>query len=931
MELTPIYDAYINERLNEGHSISEIKLLCCADANGAAECLEDLIDCWGWEEDTTLEEWANYVEDYRRENPIPIEVKSATVGHPLNEIDVRGILGNNRSSSYRLRDVFKSKGLNNASIRSIESSAGAILNRLSFDTRECGPIKGLVFGSVQSGKTANMEELVSLAADSEWNIFIILSGTIEGLRMQTMERFKADLTASPSISWRHIDLSGEDKDLPVSALSFNAPREKRTGERYVITCLKHKSRLTRLINWLYSDKDRARRMRVIVIDDEADQASINTAPILDDEDADEYEQERKEINRLIVCLANGLLADGSKPAVHLQAMNYVSYTATPYANVLNEGPGESLYPKDFVHSLDAPDEYFGVNVIFGNNEMVDESGNSLAPGLDIIRRVPDEDIALMKGAHKAGVGKVPSSLRDALQWFLCCVGVLRHRGYSKPISMLVHTSGRSVDHEVDYQLVESYLKMTPREEVLVGCKCIYDYETSRFNYQSFIENFSSYGLRDQMDKILPAFEDIADEISELLTSVGNIRIASDGGFSYSPGINLCIDNCYSDRDAPEGVKMRLEYPTKEQLCEMQKAPTFVVVGGNTLARGLTIEGLVCTFFTRNVRQADTLMQMARWFGYRRGSELLQRVWLSEEIDKKYRALSKVEMNLKLEIEQFEKQGLRPADLGVKVLAMPEIKKFTLSSKDKTQSAVSVDFDFRGRSYEVTEFDSDEEVLSRNIELTTEFLETLTSNGAPQQIGSAFIWKGVSTDLVISYLSNYGLSRHSSFSDSDIKELSCWLRGRALELFDSWNVAVAGKSNAPSGTWECGGVTGLPRVERSKKSSVLEWVDIGSLRSGSDAVCDVDRSSLNEAQKAILDAGSRNSDVGAKRSRLGLGRTPLLLIYRIDSASTGCRSGRLPIGTKSDIVSFSVILPGEKYGMGTTAYAIKLKKGWSCRY
>ena len=135
----------------------------------------------------------------------------------------------------------------------------------------------------------------------------------------------------------------------------------------------------------------------------------------------------------------------------------------------------------------------------------------------------------------------------------------------------------------------------------------------------------------------------------------------------------------------------------------------------------------------------------------------------------------------------------------------------------------------------------------------------------------------------------------------------------------------------SGTWECGGVTGLPRVERSKKSSVLEWVDIGSLRSGSDAVCDVDRSSLNEAQKAILDAGSRNSDVGAKRSRLGLGRTPLLLIYRIDSASTGCRSGRLPIGTKSDIVSFSVILPGEKYGMGTTAYAIKLKKGRSCRY
>lgn len=925
MDLARIYDTYINERLNEGHTISEIKLLCCADSDEAEERLEELIDSWGWNEETTLEEWVNYVEDYRKENPIPIEVKSATVGSSINEIDVRSILGNNRSSSYRLRNVFRQKGLNNASIRSVESSAGAILNRLSFDTRESGPIKGLVFGSVQSGKTANMEELVSLAADSEWNVFIVLSGTIESLRVQTMERFKIDLTASPSVSWRHIDLSGEDKGLSVSTLSFNAPREKRTGERYVITCLKQKSRLTKLINWLYSDKDKARRMRVIVIDDEADQASINTAPILDGEDAVEYEQERKEINRLIVCLANGLLADGSKPSVQLQAMNYVSYTATPYANVLNEGPGESLYPKDFVHSLDAPDEYFGVNVIFGNNEMNDESGNSLAPGLDVVRIVPDMDIAQMKGLHKKGAGPIPPSFRDALDWFLCCVAVLRFQGYCKPVSMLVHTSGKAADHDADYQMIESYLGTTPREQIIAECERIYEYETNRFSYDSFIKSFSSYGLREHMNKVLPAFKEISDEVSDLLVDVGNIAIADEGDFSYSPGINLCIDNCYSDRNSPDNIKMRLVYPTKEQLQGMRKAPAFIVVGGNTLARGLTIEGLVCTFFTRNVGQADTLMQMARWFGYRKRYELLQRIWLSEEIDKKYRALSKVEMNLKLEIEQFEKQNLRPDELGVKVLAMPEIKKFLISAKDKMQSAITAEFDFKGRSYEVTEFDSAEEILKKNIELTTSFLNGLTMHEAPRQIGSAYVWEGVSTDCVITYLSSYEMSKHSSFTSDDIAELSHWLRGRAAGMFDYWNVAVAGKTNAPSGTWVCGSVSGLPRVERSRKLRVSEWVDIGSLRSGSDGVCDIDRSILSEERRALLDAGGRNADVGAKRSKLGFGRIPLLLIYRIDAASMRCSADRVPIGTENDIISFSVIIPGEKYGMGTSSYVVKLNK------
>ena len=121
--------------------------------------------------------------------------------------------------------------------------------------------------------------------------------------------------------------------------------------------------MEKLIDWLYDDPNRTQKLRIVVIDDEADQASINTAEITSEE-----EQERCAINRLIVNLVNGKKSDGIKADVSFQSMNYIAYTATPYANVLNERPGESLYPKDFICTLPESQEYFGPRVIFGNDE-----------------------------------------------------------------------------------------------------------------------------------------------------------------------------------------------------------------------------------------------------------------------------------------------------------------------------------------------------------------------------------------------------------------------------------------------------------------------------------------------------------------------------------------------------------------------------------
>lgn len=917
--ISEVYDSFIREALENSWTIEQVKMLGCENCSEAGKKLEELIEDEGREDSLTLECWAEYVETYKKVNPIPIEIESATLGAITIQEDLSSLLSGPDSSWKALKAEFSGPvGLSADSIRDIESSGHSVVYRLRSDTRDTGTVKGLVFGSVQSGKTANMEALISMAADSYWNIFIILSGTIENLRIQTRDRFARDLKNTQAIAWKHIDLAGDDARMSASQLKLNVMGDYTYGMRYVITCLKNKSRLTKLINWLYSDKDKARRMRIIVIDDEADQASVNTALILSGEEAEQYEQDRREINRLIVCLANGLLADGAEPDVEMQAINYISYTATPYANVLNEPPGKSLYPKDFVHSLAAPKEYFGVNVIFGNPEYVDDEGRCLAPGLDVVRIIPKEDVDDLKEAHNDGWGASPRIMERAICWFLCCAAVLRSRGRKKPISMLVHTSGKGIHHKVDYTMIRDFISKTSHEALQQACSDIYEEETTRFTYADLARDFSSYGLLDKMDKALPSFESIKDEIAELVSDVGNIEYAGDDKFIYSRGINICIDNCYSDREADEGVKMRIVYPNAHQLSTMAKAPVFIVVGGNTLARGLTIEGLVCTYFTRDSSQADTLMQMARWFGYRKGCELLQRVWITEEVWTKFRALSKVEANLKEEIKQFEERGVRPENLGIKVRTMPEVRKFALSAKRKMQMADPCDYDFTGYSYEITEFDSDGETLRRNIEISESFLRNITKKSAPKARGNAVVWEKIASEDIVEYLAAYVVSSHSSVTREDLEVLSKWLLGPNAERIDCWNVAVAGKHDGPSGSWAVEGSVPLPKVERSKKSTIGGWIDIGSLRSGSDALCDVDIDTLPAEKKREIREGGINKNVGQKRATIGLGKVPLLLIYRIDSLSSRSSATRAPIATPCDVISFSAIIPGDKHAGGNVS-------------
>ena len=894
---------WIASKLDENKTFDEIKSLCVGYSAVASE-LEYYQEELGWPDQLTVDSWISLVDYYCEKHKriqwvISDPVKGVDTGKFTNSFQA---MDGDQSSWFQYKKALTQQ-MSDRSIANIETSCQWILNHLSKDTRRIGPVKGLVTGSVQSGKTANMEGLVSMAADYDWNFFIVLSGTIENLRVQTRDRFKKDLKNSEgTVFWKTLDFSGEDKSFSQSELKLNSTQAPgQFAYRYVCVCLKNSGRLTKLLKWLYEDPNRTSKLRVLILDDEADQASVNTAKIVDDPD----EQERKKINQLIVNLANGKQFDGSEPAVKMQAINYISFTATPYANVLNESSTVSLYPKDFVCTLPEAYEYFGLQVIFGNNE-------EEYPGMGITREITPGDMNELKKAQKGEVPGLPDSMYTAIAWFLCASAVLRLKNHKKSISMLVHTSATIDHHFAIYNKIDTWLSQ--RSVVISKCQEVYSAEAELVSKEDLINANPNYSLIDAVDDKYPPFTDLVDEINEILDDITSIKLSEDGDFHYSNGLHLCVDNYKANRWGDADEYLRVVYPSDDQLKQCERAPLFLVIGGNTLSRGLTIEGLVCTYFARSVNQADTLMQMARWFGYRKGFELLQRIWLDYSSLQKFEALAKIDMDMKNEIEDYMGKGLSPAALGVRIRNVPDIARFVITSKNKMQSAEYTDFDFTGLSYETTDFDNGVELLN-NLKKTEQFINDLKSKQNPRYstFAKAFVWDHVSYDVVKAFIDKYHVSEFSPLK-KNLPYFDQWMSAQNEDgRYLKWNIALIDGDNHSS-EWE---EIGLPAgsIRRSQKKTVETHIDIGSLRSGLDALCDVRESELSDEQLEELRTVKKEKKlIISKRCLFDLEDEPLLLIYRIKKGEGNSSAGnRKPLESDEDIIGISLIISGDKVG------------------
>lgn len=797
---------------------------------------------------------------------------------------------------YRER-LLHEKNFSESSVDRIEAECFNILKHLKKETKD-NPVKGMVVGSVQSGKTANMAGLIAMAADNGWNLFIVLTGTIDSLRIQTRDRLDDDLRSQES------DIRFELLENPKKNDAQNLLSKMRLGESdgvaYLCVCLKNSSRLKDLYGWLNSDKNK-RSLRILLIDDEADQASINTA---------KPDKERKAVNRWIVQMVNNISRSGKKSSgaanYDYEAMNYVCYTATPYANFLSEGSEESLYPRNFITVLRPPNTYFGQTEIFGLPDQ------DWAPGLNIVSTefsVDNEARAICRGSEQAQPGLV-----EALCWFVCCVGVQRFREYTKPVSMLVHTSMRKDDHKKMAEAIQYCLGRNNGIITISRCQAVYDKVKSFISAPDLCRDYpGGFGINEKEINGYPEFSAIKPHIEELLEfNASNIQIDEEGEPKYHRGIHICIDNSSGDTLPGdwESVMPRLIYPKKE----LGFATAFIVVGGNTLSRGLTIEGLVSSYFGRSVKQMDTLIQMGRWFGYRPGYELLPRIWMSEKTYDDFQLSADVDYALRSFIRSYY-------DIYTPEEFPPLVKKFSkvgylvdVTAANKRRAAVE-DFDFSGQTISTPSLVDDEDFQESNMRVVRDFLAKAGKWEYSSIQKSDPVWRNVPNETVFKeFMERFDFNQGGDRNGfSEIGELKKWMKNRDLS---NWNV-VFGSVDSNEKKFEISDnleVGMISRSVRKKRSKNDRYAMIASLSNPSDLIADVDRDSMSPENKKEFDSlkGKTSQNSGRMRIIAGLGNTPLLILYCIDKDSKA-RAGstrRYDLNAKTDMIGVCVVLPSD---------------------
>ena len=925
----PFYDQprnWIKVSRERGASWDEIMLANMPDNDSLQRFLDFQHQLNYWPT-LSVKEWITIVKQQKtaEENVKSIDLKKGTAIIVDPKAENTTSIPTDPYSSWQLyRKRLLVNGFKKESVEEIERATLRILRHLSGDTTESGPVKGLVIGNVQSGKTANMAALMAMAADWGWNLFIILSGTIENLRIQTQTRLFNDLNHTGNIFWRSLEHLSKTVDMSQKAQSLHF--DDGSKERYFTVCLKNSTRLSKMIQWAQADPNKQRQMRILVIDDEADQAGINTGNI----DA----EERKRINKLICALVNGQNEKAVDIETKYHAMNYIGYTATPYANILNEAAEYSLYPRNFICTLAVSKEYFGPQQIFGYSS---DDPDTNFDGLDIVRIISKSELNLIKNIHDGASDCAPESLKDAICWFLCGVSCMRIWGYKKPISMLVHTSQKTAHHGFLASVISDWLENNTAEEIINRAHSVWLKETTCFTIEKFREQYPSYDRPDESINTYPPFSDIAQQILIILNDgISHIQLGDDGDLTYHKGVHLCIDNCTNSGITSDGMHVRLAYPEPSKM--PTPAPAFIVVGGATLSRGLTLEGLISTFFLRSVGQADTLMQMGRWFGYRKNYELLPRLWITEKTKEQFVFLSQLDQELRDEIQKMDINGMSPAEYGPKVKNSPKVSLIKITSKNKMQSATESDFDYSGASIQTYLFDNDPVVLDANISATEKFLAGLGEAWqAADPYGlrvSSVVWKNISFRSIRTFIESFKFQeRMRVFNDT--KPLLDWVEKVTAEgKLGMWNVVVCGKNESDNGVWTLPNgktVNKVLRTRKEHKKGFESIINLGALRKPSDLLSDIDVDAIKNptARAEVVDYIKRRltKNAAAFRDRSGLETTPQMLIYRVDkdSRATGKPENRYDLGAKRDLIGICLYIPGGKPGTNyASSVSIKMR-------
>ena len=877
------------------------------DEAGLQTFLDIMADTSFWS--ITCEEWHVLVKKMK-------EVEEMTKGGFLGEPKkpLMGIPTSPGSCWVNYKKRLQSKNFTFASINGIEKSAQKIISQLNPITEQTDPVTGMVVGNVQSGKTANMAGVIAMAADYGYNFFIVLTGTIDNLRIQTRDRLIGDLdNTNNSLVFFLLD--------QLSSKTVNPNRlqdlklDPTSNRRYITVCLKNSTRLKNLLNWINKDPYAKSQLKILLIDDEADQAGVNTKDISKDE--------QTAISRLIKNIVFGKDAN-DKVSGNYASMNYIGYTATPYANFLNEsGPG-TLYPKNFISLLSPANEYFGPQQIFGVN--------GVNTGLDIINEISEDDIADLDNNADVLTGILPDSLKDSLTWFIITVAIFRYWNLKRNASMLIHTSQRTDKHGFMAQAIEGFFKNNTFEDLLPRILKVYEEQCNKLTLYNFCDEMATYNNLENI-KNYPNIEDLLPYIEKLL-NIGLTHIEMDDTktLSYNEGLHLCVDNC-TKNPFDNSYHLRLVYPDKNDKI-MEKSPAFIVIGGSTLSRGLTIDGLTTSYFLRTTNQADTLMQMGRWFGYRPNYELLPRLWLSNQTRSRFNRLTQLDYDLRDELYNMEIKGLSPKEYGPRLDSFPDYKLLVITAKNKLHMAIEYQCTFYNKTSQTTTFYSDEKIIHDNYELTHKFLDDLGPINKSQMLGlqnkyvteDSAMWFDVDYNIVLDFLNKLKIpSQIAKIENMD--DFKKWYETEFdNDRMKNWTIVASGAKNKIHTTLDDFKHFKINLPTRTKviwdnRPEDKDIIDLKTITQPEDMLMDIDFSQLTEFE--ISEVVGKKLRFKDKRIKFAHNDKPLLVIYIIDKdsgydmtkPSKSNKYTRHPLNLKDHLVGYYLYIP---YGTDDSA-------------
>jgi hypothetical protein len=731
--------------------------------------------------------------------------------------------------------------------------------------------RGMVMGHVQSGKTTNYAALICKAADAGYKVIILLAGITNSLRAQTQERLDETFIGKVSVFNPAVQTilpitnfgdgrfpaygTSRDNDFSKTAASTYGVTLSALNEPIIFVTKKNKSTLERLRDWLRDQNPGGLIDEpLLLIDDEADNASINTASDPNKTTA---------INRAI-----------RETLALFRRSSYVGYTATPFANIFIDADTDDdmlqddLFPKHFIKALDPPSNYVGASRVFADEG--DLKGST-------VRVISDyQDILPLKHKRDHDLVLLPPSMKMALRLFFLsrAVRLLRNQGRDH-CSMMINTSRFNDVQDRINGLVYAYLVMVRNSITVNG-----GLPLSRIQDENVLE--LSGDFRREFEGCGHTFGEVLKVLGPAIDPVSVVTVNMRGGtLDYS-------------RHRENGLHV-------------------IAIGGLALSRGLTLEGLTVSYILRNTAASDTLMQMARWFGYRPGYEDMCRVYLPESSLNHYEYVEEAIEELRNEVKRMGILNQTPEEFGLKVRQSPTALRITAANKMRTATGITLARDYSGRHIEGHVLFNDEACNKNNLRAVEHFLEPL---GEPVGMdgSSPKYWTKIDGSAVLQLIDAFRFPP----SHVDLGQITGsrsllrdFVGDRVASELGSWDVAIPHPKRRPAEI-EVFGLSFPLRIRSSGTFTGEIWQATGN----KNRIADPDDGKLLLDDREIEEAKAAFGNRGGDRAYCQKRKRPLLIIHVIGDTGSDAKKR-----FSGPVVSLSFCLPKTAMAPVTRTYQV----------